>query len=342
MQRATPRAGHPAHDLSRHTIARRQFLFATAALALGAPRIASAQEWAPARPMRFIVPFPPGGTADLLGRLLAHHLSERLGQAVVIENRGGAGTLIATEALIRSAPDGHTVGIIASPHASNATLAKNLPFDPIKDIQPFTLIGRVPLLLVVHPSVKANTLGELVALARREPGAIHFGSSGIGMGNQIAGELLKLKMQVDLVHVPYRGGGPAMNDLVGGQIQMMFNAFPSTLPLVKAGSFRALAITGKKRSPSLPDVPTMEEAGVTDLEIYEWFGLAAAAGTPAPAVQRLHAETIGFLQRPDIASRLAGQDVEMLQQTPEQFREFIQQEIDRYREIIVKANIKAE
>ena len=301
---------------------------------------ASAQEWAPTRPMRFIVPFPPGGTADLLGRLLAQHLSERLGQPVVVENRGGAGTLIATEALIRSAPDGHTVGLIASPHASNATLAKNLSFDPIKDIQPLTLVGRVSLLLVVHPGVKANSLQELIALAREQPGSIHFGSSGIGMGNQIAGELLKLKLKLDLVHVPYRGGGPAMNDLVGGQIQMMFNAFPSTLPLVQSGRFRALAITGEQRSPSLPNVPTLAEAGVPGLDIYEWFGLVAPAGTPPEATRRLHAETIGFLERPDIKDRLKKQDVEIVQQTPEEFRAFIQQEIERYREIIVSANIK--
>jgi tripartite-type tricarboxylate transporter receptor subunit TctC len=302
---------------------------------------ATAQEWAPIRPMRLIVPFPPGGTADLLGRLLGQHLSDALGQPVVIENRGGAGTLIATEMLIRSPADGYTIGLIASPHASNATLAKNLSFDPIRDIQPMTLVGRTSLLLVVNPSVKANTVQELVALAKSKPGAIHFGSSGTGMGNQIAGELLKLRTETDLVHIPYRGGGPAMNDLVAGQIEMMFNAFASTLPLVQAGKFRALAITGAKRSPILPDVPTMAEAGVRDLEIYEWFGLVAPAGTPADAVRRIHGETIRFLQRADIKARLADQGVEMIEQTPDQFRDFIRQEIERYRDIIVKANIKA-
>ncbi|MGB9369728.1 MAG: tripartite tricarboxylate transporter substrate binding protein [Xanthobacteraceae bacterium] len=302
----------------------------------------AAQEWAPTRPMRLIVPFPPGGTADLLGRLLGQHLSDALGQPVVIENRGGAGTLIATEMLIRSAPDGYTIGLIASPHASNATLAKNLPFNPISDIQPMTLVGRTSLLLVVHPGVKANTVQELVALSKSTPGSIQYGSSGAGMGNQIAGELLKLKTQADLVHVPYRGGGPAMNDLVAGQIAMMFNAFASTLPLVQAGKFRALAITGAKRSPILPDVPTMAEAGVPDLEIYEWFGLVGPAGMPPEAVKRIHAETIRFLQRPDIKTRMVDQGVEMVEQTPDQFRDFIRQEIERYRDIIVRANIQAQ
>ena len=303
---------------------------------------AAAQEWAPTRPMRLIVPFPPGGTADLLGRMLGQHLSEALGQPVVIENRGGAGTLIATETLIRSAPDGYTIGLIASPHASNATLAKNLSFNPITDIQPMTLVGRTSLLLVVNPGMKANTVQELVALAKSAPGSIQYGSSGIGMGNQIAGEILKLKTQADLVHVPYRGGGPAMNDVVGGQISMMFNAFASTLPLVQAGKFRALAITGAKRSPILPDVPTMAEAGVPDLEIYEWFGLVGPAAMPPEATKRIHAETIRFLQRADIKARLVDQGVEMIEQTPDQFRDFIKQEIERYRDIIVRANIQAQ
>ena len=291
--------------------------------------------------MRLIVPFPPGGTADLLGRLLAQYLTDALGQPVLVENRGGAGTLIGTEMLIRSAPDGHTIGIIASPHASNATLAKNLSFNPLLDIQPLTLVGHVSLLLVVHPSVKATTVRELVALAKSTPGAVHFGSSSNGMGNQIAGELLKLRTDADLVHVPYRGGGPAMNDLVAGQIEMMFNAFASTLPLVQAGKFRALAITGAKRSPILPDVPTMEEAGVPDLEIYEWFGLVAPAGIPPEATRRLHAETIRFLQQPDMKARLTDQGVEMIEQTPEEFRDFIRQEIERYRDIIMRAKIQS-
>jgi tripartite-type tricarboxylate transporter receptor subunit TctC len=302
----------------------------------------AADAWAPSRAMRLIVPFPPGGTADLLGRLLAQHFSDTLGQPTVVENRGGAGTLIGTEALIRSAPDGHTVGLISSPHASNATLVKNLSFNPIADIQPLTLVGRVSLLLVVHPDVPAKSVQELVALAQAKPGTIHFGSSGSGMGNQIAGELLKLKTKSDLVHVPYRGGGPAMNDLVGGQIQMMFNAFTSTLPLVQAGKFRALAITGRARSPILPDVPTMAEAGIEGVEIYEWFALVAPAGIPAEATRRLHAETLRFLARPDIRSKLADQGVEMVPQTPDELRDFIRQEIARYREIIVSAKIQAE
>ena len=337
---------HPPRDRTHRTLSRRSFgaLLAASALApvtLGS-RAARAQEWAPARAMRLIVPFPPGGTADLLGRLVAQHFSETLGQPAVVENRGGAGTLIGTEALIRSAPDGHTVGLIASPHASNATLAKNLSFDPIQDIQPLTLVGRVSLLLVVHPSVPAKTVQELVAYAHANPGKIHFGSSGNGMGNQIAGELLKLKTRSDLVHVPYRGGGPAMNDLVGGQIQMMFNAFTSTLPLVQAGKFRALAITGNARSPILPDVPTMAEAGVEGLEIYEWFGLVAPAGIPPEATRRLHAETIKFLERADIRTRFTDQGIGAVLQTPEQFLDFIKQEIERYREIILSAKIQAE
>ncbi len=314
-------------------------LIATVLLILATIAPAAAQ-WAPSKSVRLIVPFTPGGTADLIGRLLAQHLTDKLGQSVVVDNRGGGGTIIATEALVHAPPDGHTIGMIASGYASNVTLVKNLSYNPHTDIQPLTLLARVSILVVVHPGLAAKTVSDLVALSKTEP--LAYGSPGNGSGGHLAGELFRLKTEAPIAHVPYRGGGPAMNDLVGGQIKLLFNAFTSTLPFVQSGQFRALAMTGQARMPVLADVPTMIEAGYPGFEMYEWFGMALPAGTPPEIGARYHPEIVAFLKRSDIAEKLTAQGVEIVPQTPAEFGGYIESEIARYKDLITTANIKLE
>jgi tripartite-type tricarboxylate transporter receptor subunit TctC len=299
-----------------------------------------AQGWAPTKSVRLIVPFTPGGTADLLGRLLAQHLTDALGQAVVVDNRGGGGTIIATEALVRATPDGHTIGMIASGYATNVTLVKTLSYNPHTDIQPLSLLGRVSILVVVNPKVEARTPAELVTLAQKSP--LSYGSPGNGSGGHLAGELFKLKTGAPVIHVPYRGGAPAMQDLTSGQIPLLFNAFTSTLPFVQSGAFRAVAMTGAQRMPVLAQTPTLAESGYPGFEMYEWFGMALPAQTPPEIGRRFHTEITAFLKRADIADRLTQQGVELVPQTTAEFRDYIEREITRYRELIQSANITLE
>ena len=302
---------------------------------------ALAQEWAPTGVVRLISNQAAGGTTDIMCRLLAKHLSEALKQSVVVENRTGAGGMIGTQALATARPDGHTFGTINSALAANATLMKNLPFDPIKDLQPLTLQGRAPNLLVVTPSLPVRDVQDLIKLARARPGAVQFGSSGIGVSNHFAGEMFKIQAQIDIVHVPYKGGSPAaMTDVAGGHIPMMFNGFGSTYGFVKAGKLRPLAVTGRQRSAVLPEVPTMIESGLPEFEITEWYGLALPAGTPAAAVRRLHAEIAKVMNRPDVLQPITAMGVEVVTPTPGEMSEFVVAEIKRYREIVQKAKIE--
>jgi len=232
------------------------------ALCAAAAATADAQEWAPQRPLRLIVPFPPGGTADLLARLLATPMGNALGQQVVVDNRGGAGGVISMDALAHAPADGYTFGIPSmSAHAANATLIANLPYDSIKDFLPLTFVAQVAPVLVVHPSNAATSVQDLIARAKAAKKQLTFGSSGTGVSNHIAGELLRLESKADMVHVPYKGGGAAMIDVMGGQIDMMFNPVSSVLPFVTTGKLRAIGISDRKRSAVLPNVPTMEESG---------------------------------------------------------------------------------
>ena len=298
------------------------------------------QGWTPTKSVRLIVPFTPGGTADLLGRLLAQHLTDALGQTVVVDNRGGGGTIIATEVLVHSPADGHTLGMIASGYATNVTLVKNLSYNPHTDIEPLSLLGRVSILMVVNPKVAARTPADLVALARQSP--VSYGSPGNGSGGHLAGALFQLKTGAPFVHVPYRGGAPAMNDLQSGQIPLLFNAFTSTLPFVQSGTFRAIAMTGAARMPVLADTPTLAEQGYPGFEMYEWFGMALPAHTPPEVGRRYHAEITAFLKRPEVAERLTAQGVELVPQSPAAFRGYIETEIVRYRELIESAHITPE
>jgi tripartite-type tricarboxylate transporter receptor subunit TctC len=303
---------------------------------------AGAAEWVPQRPLRLIVPFPPGGTADLLARLLAPPMGAALGQQIVVDNRGGAGGVIAMEAVAHAQPDGYTFGIPSlSAHASNATLAAQLPYDSIKDFLPLTFVAQSPVVLVVHPSNPALSVQDMIARAKAAGRPINFASSGIGVVNHIAGERLKLEAKADMVHVPYKGGGPAMVDVMGGQIEMMFNPVSSVLPFVNGGKLRALAIADRRRSTLLPNVATMAESGFADFFMLESWGLVAPAGTPPDAARRLRAEAVKALQQPDIVARYTGQGVELLPSTPERLRDIIAGEIKKYRDIIQRAGIKA-
>ena len=316
-------------------------LLVSAAAAGLIPGLAPAQEWAPTGVVRLISNQAAGGTTDIMCRLLAKHLSEALKQSVVVENRTGAGGMIGTQALATSRPDGHTFGTINSALAANATLMKSLPFDPVKDLQPLTLQGRAPNLLVVTPSLPVRNVQDLVKLARARPGAVQFGSSGIGVSNHFAGEMFKIQAKIDIVHVPYKGGSPAaMTDVAGGHIPMMFNGFGSTYGFVKGGKLRPLAVTSTKRSAVLPEVPTMIESGLPEFEITEWYGLAVPAGTPAAAVRRLYAEIAKVMNRPDVHQPITAMGVEVVTPTPGEMSEFVVAEIRRYREIVQRAKIE--
>ena len=306
-----------------------------------APLPVFAQEWAPTGVVRLISNQAAGGTTDIMCRLLAKHLSDALKQSVVVENRTGAGGMIGTQALATSRPDGHTFGTINTALAANATLMKSLPFDPVKDLQPLTLQGRAPNLLVVTPSLPVRNVQDLIKLAKARPGSVQFGSSGIGVSNHFAGEMFKIQAKIDIVHVPYKGGSPAaMTDVAGGHIPMMFNGFGSTYGFVKSGKLRPLAVTSTKRSAVLSEVPTMIESGLPEFEITEWYGLAVPAGTPAVVVRRLYAEIVKVMNRPDVHQPITAMGVEVVTPTPEQMSEFVVAEIKRYRELVQKAKIE--
>jgi len=324
--------------MTRSILGRRAFLASTAAFFAMPARAQTA--W-PSRPLRLVIPFPPGGTTDIIGRTLQAPLADRLGQPVVVENRaGGAGTA-GVEAMVRAA-DGHTVALVISSLASNVALQPGLPFDVERDIAPIGLIGFVPNAIAVHPSVPARTLGELVALARARPGALNYGTSGIGTANHFAGELFRLEAGIDIVHTPYRGGGPAINDLVGGQIPVGVNALSSILPQIRAGRVRALATTGKARSAALPDVPTVAESGFPGFDVVEWWGLVAPAAMPAANVSRFAEALNAALARPDIAAKLAEQGLDLASSDPVAFKAFVRAEIAKLAGIVRRAAIKAE
>jgi tripartite-type tricarboxylate transporter receptor subunit TctC len=321
---------------------RRHFLrLAGGALALPAlSRIARAQTY-PARPVRLLVGFAPGGGTDVMARLVGPLLSERLGQSVVIENRPGAGTNIATEAVINAAPDGYTLLAASLPNAGNATLYDNLRFNFIRDTVPVAGIAIDPFVLEVTPSLPVKTIPELIAYAKAHPGKVNMGSGGIGSGNQLSGELFKMMAGIDLVHVPYRGAGPAMVDLMGGQVQVMFNTMSASLAHVQGGKLRALGVATKTRQAALPDVPTVAEF-VPGYEASFWTGVAAPKGTPAAIVDKLNKEVNAVLADPKVKARLAEWGATALAGSPADFGKFIADETEKWGKVIRTANIKAE
>jgi len=307
-------------------------LVAGAILSL-APACAGAQHY-PSRPVRFIVPFPPGGGNDIVGRVIALRLAEALGQPVIVDNRGGAGGTLGTDITAKSPADGYTLLINNISLAVNATLSAKLPYDTLKDLAPVTLVGRQPNLLVVHPSVAAQSIRELLALAKARPRQLNYGSGGVGTASHLATELLKLMAHVELVHVPYKGLGPALTDLMGGQVQLIISTMASALPQVKAGKLRPLAVTTAKRSPFFPEVPTMDEAGVRGYEFNTWYGMLVPAGTPRPIVERLNRETAQLLDSAAIKEQFATQGIEAAPTSPEQFGAYLRTEVEKWGKVV--------
>ncbi len=301
-----------------------------------------AQSW-PMRPIRLIVPFTPGGGVDLTGRVIAPKLSEALGQTVIVENRGGAGGLIGVDLGAKASPDGYTIvigtigNIALAPH-----LQSKMPYDPQKDLVPISQLANALNVMVIHPSMKATTVKEFIALAKKEGSNISFGSSGSGATDHLAGELFNNLAGLKMTHIPYKGGAPAMIDLVGGQVQVIFATVSTAISSIQGGKVRALGMTGNQRYESLPEVPTIAEAGLAGFDVNGWYGLYAPAGTPKDIITRLNAEVVKALAMPDVKARLLDAGIIATSSTPEAFAAYAQAETQRWAKVVKDANIKTE
>ncbi len=297
----------------------------------------------PTKPIRFIVPFPPGGGNDVMARLIGQKLTDAFSQQVVIDNRGGAGGNIGAETAARALPDGYTLflGGVGS-HGTNPGLQSKLPYDPVKDFPPISMIASAPLVIVANLGLPAKSINELMQLARSRPGQLNYASSGTGTIAHLSAELFNAMAKIKLQHVPYKGTGPALTDVLSGQVQLMFNSAVSILPQVRANRLRALAVTSTKRIAPLPDVPSVAEAGVPGYEAASWYGVLAPARTPRNIIDRLHAEIAKAVRAPDVHDRLAGEGAEPVGNSPEAFAAFIARELQRWAKVIQDAGIRAE
>lgn len=301
---------------------------------------ALAQDVYPAKPIKIVVPFAAGGGVDILTRIVAEHLGDRLGQRVIVDPRPGAGGTIGVQAVASAPPDGYALVMATTgTHAINPGLYRKLPYDPVADFEPITTIALAPNLLVVDPALPVESVGDLIALARSKPGALNFGSFGLGTSNYLSGELLKQFAGIDIVHVPYRKAPDAVTDLMSGRIQLLFVNTPLGLPHVEAGKMRALAVTGAKRSPIAPELPTMIEAGVPDFVVESWYGLFAPAGTSREIIEKVRSEVTAILDRADVKSLFAKQGVETFATTPNELAAMITMEIPKWKRIIHAANV---
>jgi tripartite-type tricarboxylate transporter receptor subunit TctC len=317
-----------------------QKLFMSLVLGMSSVAAAVAADGYPQRAVRMIIPYPPGGAGDIVGRMLGTRLTEHLGQQVVIDNRGGGGQLIATQLAAKAEPDGYTLFLASATHGINPGLRKNLPYDTLKDFAPITLVAQSPLVFVAHPSIGVTTIKELIALAKAKPGQLTYGSSGPGTGGHLSVELLKWMTGTDMVHVPYKGAGPALTDLIGGQLQIICTSPLPAMPHVKSGRLKALAMTSRARSRSYPDIPTVAET-LPGYESTLWYALLAPAGTPPAIVKRVHDETVKALKSPDMTEQLQQQGADPVGDTPAQLQQFIQSEIARWTKVIRAAHITA-
>ncbi len=314
-------------------------LVAMSILAVGT---VSAQSW-PTKPIKYIVPFAPGGSTDILGRIVAEKLSVALGQPVVVENKPGAGGGLGADFTAKAAPDGYTImGGTISTHAINASLYSNLPYDPVKDFVAVTLLARVPNMLVINPDVPAKTVAELLALMRANPNKYTFASAGNGTSQHLSGELFKSMAGVQMQHIPYKGSPPALQDVVGGQVTMTFDNITTAWPLAKGGKLRALAVTTAKRSAIAPEIPTLAEAGLVGFEVGSWQGVFAPAGTPPEIVKRLNAEIVKILNMPDVKEKLFALGAEPVGDTPEQFAAFVKSEVAKWSDVVKKSGAKVD
>jgi len=294
---------------------------------------ARAEAW-PARPVKLVVGYAAGGATDQVARLVAGRLSEQLGQQVLVDNRAGANSNVAAEAVARAPADGYTLYVYTVANTINATLYPKLGYDPAKDLEPIGLIAKIPNILVVHPALPIQTVADYQRFAKSAKDGISFASAGSGSSIHLSGELFKIEAKLPMLHVPYRGSAPAITDLVGGQVQSMFDNAPSALPHVKGGKLRAIAVTSPQRLPQLPDVPTLAESGFPGFDVHSWFGLAAPAGTPRAVVERLHAELAKALAQPELRQRLLDMAATPETSTPAQMRQFIAGEIKRWRAVV--------
>ncbi len=321
---------------------RRKFLHWAATIAASPSLYRSARaEGYPARPVRLIVGFAPGGGNDITARLIGQWLSEHLGQPFVIENRPGAGTNIATEAVVNAAPDGYTLLFVAPSAAINATLYQKLNFNFIRDLTPVAGIMRIPNVMVVNPSVPAQTVPEFIAYAKANPGKVNMASPGVGTSVHLSGELFKMMTGIEMVHVPYKGSAPSLTDLIGGQVQVSFATMPASIGFIRTGKLRALAVTTARRSPALPDVPTVGDF-VPGYEVSTWYGLCARMGTPADAIDKINNEINAGLADPTMKARLADLGGITIAGSPDDFGKLIADETDKWGKVIRAANIKAE
>lgn len=288
----------------------------------------------PNRPIRLIVPLAPGGPSDILARIVAQKLGANLRQTVIVDNRPGAGGSLGTDIAAKATPDGYTIVLASSSYSINATLYPKLPYDTLKDLTGVTMIERAPYIFAVHPSMPVKSMKELIALARARPGELNYASGGSGTGPQLAMEIFKAQEKLDIVHVPYKGGGPAMNAVMAGQVPMLFINMVAGLPQVKAGRLRALAVSQIKRSPAAPEIPTMDESGVPGFDEGGHHGILAPAATPHAIIARLNREIVKVLHEPDVESRLAAEGAEVVGDTPEEFNAIIRADVDKFGKVI--------
>jgi tripartite-type tricarboxylate transporter receptor subunit TctC len=310
------------------------------ALAIAAPAFS---QTFPSRPVRFVVPFAPGGSTDTLARTMGVKLAETLGQQVVVDNRTGGNGDIGMLTVAKAPPDGHTIvlGYIAN-LAIAPSLQTKMPYDPVKDFAPITQPASSPNVLTAHPSVQAKTLKELIALAKASPGKLSFASTGVASVGHLTGELINNLAGIKITHVPYKGSGQAVTDILGGHVNIMYSGFSSTIAHIKSGKLRALAVTGPKRSPALAEVPTIAEQGFPGVEATAWYGVLAPAGTPKPVVARLHGDLVKILKQPDVVQRLDGLGFEIVASTPEQFGAYIRSEIKKWAKVVKASGAKAD
>ena len=326
-----------------HHTTRRTLLASLAVAAAGALPLGALAQNFPTKPITIIVPFSAGGTTDILARIVGQGLTTELGQSVVVDNKPGAGGNIGGSLAAKAAADGYTLfmGTVGT-HAINQSLYKKMPFDPVKDFAPLSRVATVPNLLVAHPSQPFKTVKEMIAYAKANPGKITFGSPGSGASPHVSGELFKSMTGTDLLHIPYKGSAPAMTDLLGGQTSVMFDNMPSAIQHVRSGKLRPIAVTTAKRSPELPDVPTIAEAGVPGYEATSWFGMFAPAGTPKPVLDKLHAALIKVLNQADVKKKIAEQGGDVVAEIPDQFAAFIQAESVKWGKVVKESGATAD
>jgi tripartite-type tricarboxylate transporter receptor subunit TctC len=310
-------------------------------LLLALTAVAAAQDY-PTKPVRLIIPFPPGGSNDVVGRVFATKLAERLGKQVIVDNRGaGAGGIVGTEVAHGAPPDGYTILIISLAHAVNPWLYK-LPYDPIKGFTPIAMLGSGPVVLVVNPELPVKSVKELVDLAKQQPGKLQYASAGIGSFQHLSGELFKLTAGTNILHVPFKGGGPAMIDVIGGHTKVMFSSLVQTTPHIKSGKLRALGVGGLTRNPVLPDIPTIAEAGVPTYESVNWWGLVAPAGTPPAIVEKLHREIAAVQDNPEVQQQFANEGASVVKMSTAEFAQHMVKEMNKWERVVKEGGIKAE